>query len=406
MIIGTTSITGMLSGFIGGQLSDIYGHARLMLLSISLTSYILIVFYLTSIVNPLWLILISIFFMFIYFFLPLISDSTSFQFKKNKLKSTILIGLILLFIVFYIINKLEYRAMIVFFYALLNLLLSIATTIYTPPSQAIISQFLSQEKHNLYFQLRYTIATIAYSFGPLLVAILGITATSSAFLFAGIISTVYLLIASYGLFKITPTLQSILIQEAGLNQIIKTMYQDKRLIYIVIAGLIFFFGQAQFSAPLSLFLVQSFKDGLTIFTMLLIVNPIIVFISQPIIVWLCKDIKITYILISGSALNAIAFLVLGFYSDQLVFIVLAWVISSIGETIIYPYTGNLIDQVAPIPLRGSYFGAYTLSMLGMALGSVVGCAMVQLNMLHYLFILIGFLSVLMCFLFKATQIER
>jgi MFS family permease len=50
----------------------------------------------------------------------------------------------------------------------------------------------------------------------------------------------------------------------------------------------------------------------------------------------------------------------------------AVILLSVGECILFPLLNVLIDQMAPGHLKGSYFGAASVSGLGVAMGALLG----------------------------------
>ncbi|MOA54383.1 putative transporter [compost metagenome] len=51
---------------------------------------------------------------------------------------------------------------------------------------------------------------------------------------------------------------------------------------------------------------------------------------------------------------------------------MAVILLSVGECILFPLLNVLIDQMAPSHLKGSYFGAASMSGLGVAIGALLG----------------------------------
>jgi len=347
-LIGLSSLIGTLSAILGGQISDIIGHKRIILLSILLTSIVLILFYFVSILA-----------------LP--------------------------------------NLFLIFAYALLNILLSVFTVSFIPSSQAVISQFLPDTKHNLFFQLRYTVATVAYSLGPIVVSVWSIIATPQAFLASGIICFAYLIFLLSAFRKVKFKPYDPYEENLNFKKISGILAQDHRIIYLAIIGIIFYFSQSLFVVPFSLFLTKDFNHGLEIFTILLIINPVIVFICQPIIYWLAKNKKLVHVLMLGLTVNAAAFFLLGFAAHHVTLVIAAWIISSIAETMIYPYVNSLINAMAPPALRGSYFGFANLAILGLSIGPLVGGKMIEIHHLDYLFLATGCLSLLACVLCRKIQ---
>ena len=52
--------------------------------------------------------------------------------------------------------------------------------------------------------------------------------------------------------------------------------------------------------------------------------------------------------------------------------IVAVILLSIGECILFPLLNVLVDQMAPEHLKGSYFGAASMSGLGIAIGALLG----------------------------------
>ncbi|MGE7956182.1 MFS transporter [Pseudomonas sp. NPDC089530] len=225
------------------------------------------------------------------------------------------------------------------------------------------------------FSIKYTLTNIGYAVGPFLGAgvarlDIGLPFLLSAGLGAGFFF-IYFVWGDRGLAGAGASQQPTHFLAVG-----RLLLRDRRLVCFTLGGLLSAVVFGQFSAYLSQYLVVTTTPETTyrIISTIVATNALTVISLQYLIgrrisqehlnLWLAAGLAMFLLGLAGFAL-----------ATSLVFWVLAMVIFTVGEIIVFPAEYMFIDHIAPSHLRGMYYGAQNLSNLGAALGPVL-CGMV------------------------------
>ncbi|GAB2701354.1 MDR family MFS transporter [Paenibacillus thermoaerophilus] len=254
----------------------------------------------------------------------------------------------------------------------LNMLNGLCRSFFEPVSQALIGDLTPPDRRLRAYSLRYVAINIGVAVGPLLGAWFGLVAGRLPFVITGTVYLVYavvldLLLRRFGLKQIQGKQR----EAATIGDTIRTVGSDAALRLYLAGGLLVAVGYSQMTATLSQHLDRSFASGASLFALLMSVNAVTVVLSQmPLSRWAERRSPIAALQVGvvlyafGSAGFALA--------DSWPSMIAAMVVFTWGEVLTFPAGAWFIDRLAPEHMRGSYFGAQTLTSLGHFIGPWVG----------------------------------
>ncbi|ULT59142.1 MFS transporter [Neobacillus drentensis] len=277
-------------------------------------------------------------------------------------------------------------------FILLNAINGLSNSFFEPTSQALMADLTDKERRMKVYSLRYTAMNIGASVGPLIGAYL---ATASAKLSFAITGTTYLLYA----IVLVYFLNKLVIQNQGQHvkknvpfgdafRIIRT---DKALRYLIIGITLINMGYAQIDSNLPQVLEGKFENGVVIFSSLLSINAIMVVFLQMPISHLAEKFRLMQVMFVGSFFIGAGLIGFSFVNGW-VTAVLAMVLVTLGEILIFPSNSLMIDQLAPEHLRGTYFGAGQFRKIGNFLGPIFGGFLLSHFQGQIMFIVIAIIS--------------
>ncbi|QCJ45170.1 MFS transporter [Bacillus sp. S3] len=257
-------------------------------------------------------------------------------------------------------------------FILFNALNGLCTSFFEPTSQALMADVSSKEKRMKIYSLRYTAMNIGASVGPLIGAYL---ANTSAKLSFGITGTTYLL---YGIVLVY-FMNKLIIQpeqqqskkNVSFGDAFRIVKTDKALRYLIIGIILVNMGYVQIDSNLPQILEGSLENGVVIFSMLITINALMVVFLQMPISYVAEKFRVMQVMVVGAMFMAAG--LIGFsFVDGWVTAVLAMVLLTFGEILIFPSNSMMIDTLAPEHLRGTYFGAAQFRKIGNFLGPIFG----------------------------------
>ncbi|NQX68199.1 MFS transporter [Paenibacillus alba] len=257
-------------------------------------------------------------------------------------------------------------------FMLLNMLNGLCRSFYEPVSQALMADLTKPEKRLNVFSLRYMAINVGVAVGPLLGAFFATWSGALPFLITGIIYfiyavTLYVLLIVFGIKKIEGEKKS----PVTFGSAWRVVHSDLTFRYYILGGIIGAIGYSQVMVTLSQYLEKSFVDGVKMFAILMSVNAIVVIVMQIPLTRLAEKYTPLAAIVFGNLM--FAFGDVGFaFSHSLVWLILSMSIFTLGEILNYPAANMLIDKLAPDHMRGTYFGAQTLTNIGHFMGPWVG----------------------------------
>jgi MFS family permease len=323
IIVGSSYLSYVIGGFFGGILSDRYGKRNL--LSLSLVLYAM----------------------------------TFFAFG---MAASLISRPILLAVIFLIINLIG------------GLFRIWSETI----GQAMISDLTIPEQKVSVFSMRYTAINIGGAIGPILGTMIGFAGNMLGFYFTGVMCFLYFILFTYisrrlSISNLTYS-ENITISLAA-----KTILHDKALLYFILGGVFTWLVYIQSSTTLGQIMEQRFHDS-HLFGFILALNCMFVVCLQIPITSFCMQGKRSFpafLMKLGCILTSIGLLGFAFSGQRTLFYIVSQLIFTIGEIFILPTMSIIIDEIAPVKLRGIYFGSTGFQSLGMAIGPVLGGLLLQ-----------------------------
>lgn len=257
-------------------------------------------------------------------------------------------------------------------FMLLNMLNGLCRSFYEPVSQALMADLTEPAKRLKVFSMRYMAINVGVAVGPLLGAFFATMNGALPFLITGTIYfiyavTLYALLIAFGIKKIEGEKKS----SVTFGSALRVIRSDMTFRLYILGGIIGAIGYSQVMVTLSQYLERNFVDGVKMFAILMSVNAIVVIAMQiPLTRWAEKYTPLTAIIVGNLmfALGDVGFA----FSHSLVWLIISMGIFTLGEILNYPAANMLIDKLAPEHMRGTYFGAQTLTNIGHFIGPWVG----------------------------------
>lgn len=257
-------------------------------------------------------------------------------------------------------------------FMLLNMLNGLCRSFYEPVSQALMADLTEPAKRLKVFSMRYMAINLGVAVGPLLGAFFATMNGALPFLITGIIYfiyaiTLYALLIAFGIKKIEGEKKS----SVTFSSAVRVIRSDMTFRFYILGGIIGAIGYSQVMVTLSQYLEQSFVDGVKMFAILMSVNAIVVIAMQIPLTRLAEKYTPLVAIVIGNLMFALGDV--GFaFSHSLVWLIISMGIFTLGEILNYPAANMLIDKLAPEHMRGTYFGAQTLTNIGHFIGPWVG----------------------------------
>ncbi|WP_310597866.1 MDR family MFS transporter [Aeromonas aquatica] len=241
------------------------------------------------------------------------------------------------------------------------------------PGKALMADSLAEPKaRELALHLRYFLLNLGAAIGPLLGVSYGLSARQETFL---LLSASYLLLGLIFIlgFRLAGA-QASSTAGPGMRAVLRVLWQDRGFLLLTLANVLLMLVYAQFESPLIQYLTRAGTPEVErLIGWLVSANALTIVILQFPLLHLTANWLIKSRLQLGVAI---------FLGAQLLFAlgdtaiwwhwIVAVILLSVGECILFPLLNVLIDQMAPSHLKGSYFGAASMSGLGIAIGALLG----------------------------------
>ncbi|MFC7419396.1 MFS transporter [Iodobacter arcticus] len=317
LIVALSPFASLMGGFLGGQLSDIFGRKNLLFISLS--------------------------------FLPFV------------------------FLGFYFSAELKDAHTRIIIFAVLNTLCGFFSSLFHPVSAALMGDLSPVELRGKIYQLRYFFTNIGAALGPALGGWLGINASRDNFLYTCYFYIFYFLILSFVFFhNRNNALTLTTVKRQKFKESYTALLGDKKLQRLILGGIVFNLCYSQIESTVAQIIANNFHDGIRYFSYLLTANGIIVISFQAPIYWLSRRMGLNISLVVGCGVFSVGMFLMAFQEISIIFLFVSIFFISIGEVFVFPISTELIEQLAPDSLRGSYFGAATFRNLGLSIGPIMG----------------------------------
>ncbi|ETI67725.1 MDR family MFS transporter [Neobacillus vireti] len=258
-------------------------------------------------------------------------------------------------------------------FILLNALNGLSNSFFEPTAQALMADLTEKTKRMKVYSLRYTAMNIGASVGPLIGAYLANTSAKLSFAITGTIYLLYALVLVYFLQRLVVPLS----QEGNSKKVVsfgaafRIIKTDKALRYLIIGIILVNMGYVQIDSNLPQILEGTVENGILIFSILITINAVMVVVLQMPISHLAEKFRLMQVMVVGAVFMAAGLVCFSFVSGWATAII-AIVLLTLGEILIFPSNSMMIDQLAPEHLRGTYFGAAQFRKIGNFIGPVFG----------------------------------
>jgi MFS family permease len=257
-----------------------------------------------------------------------------------------------------------------------NAALALSSSVFAPVSKALLGDVLPEGTRVRWFSHQYLATNSGYAVGPLLGVALGLSGARTAFAAAAVVYGLYLAALALAV-RLAPALPAPAPAEDGPSAAerflgsLRAVATDRRLLWLLLAGLLLESVQLRISALLAQSLDIGFDDGTQILAAVMTANAVTVVAFQLLAArYVLRLEPVTAITAGGLLLFAG---MAGFaFSTSLWHFVIAMVVFSFGEVFIVPSEFALIDRIAPAAARGAYFGAQSFTQLGGFAGPFIG----------------------------------
>ncbi|WP_227874249.1 MDR family MFS transporter [Tumebacillus algifaecis] len=257
-------------------------------------------------------------------------------------------------------------------FLLLTALQGLCRSFYEPVGQAVLSDMTTPEQRYRVFTLRYTYNNLGWAIGPVIGAVLGMSAGAMAFLVTGMVYLGYALVMQrlFKRFDIT-NLQGERKEVVTFRKAAQTVLSDRALLLFIMGSIMGTLCYSQITTNLAHHVNMQFAEGVTLFAMLLTVNAVVVVLVQlPLSAWAEKRTPLETIWI-GNLLYAAGNI--GFaFAQGVGMMIAAMVIFTLGEVLCFPAGSILLDRLAPAEMRGTYFGTQNFKYFGTSIGPWLG----------------------------------
>jgi MFS family permease len=341
-IIGCQPFSGCISGFFGGYFSDHFDRIQLIILSLLISTTVYFGFYFTAALN----------------------------FRETDK--------VILFCIFNLINGLS-------------------SSIYSPISQAIISDLTSPDNKVKSLQMRYMCLNTGAAIGPVIGAYAGVASGEYAFFLTAILYAIFSTIFWLGLKNKIP-MKSKVSEKIKVLSSIKLLIQDRKFTIFIISSIFFTAAYSQIESNLSLVIKSSFTNGIIFFSWMLSLNAAAVVIMQPPVYWFVRNLTPKKVVFIGSLIFSITCMMAFSLHPSKSLYVFFILLITLGEVLVIPTQSVITDSLAPAGKQGLYFGASTLRQLGYGIGPILGGLTLQIFSGHFIFLLMFILVILSSFL--------
>jgi len=259
-----------------------------------------------------------------------------------------------------------------------TLLQALARPMVEDPGRALMTDMVDdREVKDMALHVRYFALNVGAALGPILGAAMGLTGEQTTFLLLAGIYGIYF-VAALAVFNIERPLKgSAMAANFTLANVIGVLRRDTAFMLFVLASLLCSIGYGQIDAGLIQYLQQqSVADLATLYALLIGINAGTIVLFQFPLLKLTARVSPFLRAMMGVALFAAGFFGFGLVPIEPAHgLMIAMFILSLGEAILFPTMNIIIDRLAVPEMKGSYFGAFSLSVFGFALAPLVGGAL-------------------------------
>ena len=330
LIVGLNPATGMIMGFYGGYLSDLWGRRGILLASILLCSLS-------------------------YF---------SFTYATQ-----------------------------IWHFALANLILGASYGALQTSLRALVSDLTHPHKRPTAFRLHYFAINVGASVGPLVGAKLLLSHSSAGFLITGTLFLIYFItFIIFDKFTVNPTYEETR-SNFSLKECVGILKSDTAFLLFICGSLLMSLTYSQIDTLLPQYLRNLMNDeGIKVFAWLLAANSITVMLGLYPATWATKKFGPLNAVIWGQVIMSVGFAAMSFVGTSPLLLILCMIFLTIGEIFAFSNWSIVVDSYAKNGLKGSYFGASGFGLIGNSIGPLLGGVFYQSGGAYFAFNFLAFIS--------------
>lgn len=281
---------------------------------------------------------------------------------------------------------------------------AISRSLVETTGKALLTDVIKkQESKELALHIRYFAINLGAAFGPIIGVSISFTGEQNTFY---IVSLVYLIsfFIACSIFEIKKY-KTAISSTKSFNALFSILKQDHSFLIFIFANAITFTCFIQIDAGLLQYLrIYNFDNVVKLYANVLLINGLTIVILQFPLIKLLKRVPALFKAILSGFLFIISFVILAnTQNNDSNSVMLAIMILSIGEVILFPTINILIDKMAPNNLKGSYFGIAEFAVLGVAAGPLLGGYLLEHYSSFTYWITMAFLSFIAMILFYIAK---
>lgn len=264
-------------------------------------------------------------------------------------------------------------------FAIGAMMVGMSRSMLETPARAMISDLLEDKNlRDLAHHVRYYMVNVGASMGPILGLYLGFTGAQTTFWFVALTYAIYGLGFLY-VFHLVKDNHIPPKSELNFKQTLSVLKQDRSFLLLIMANMLVMYSYMHQETSLVQHLNQLGDRVVDVYTPMILINGGIIILFQFPLLKLMSSWSLTHRAYFGLTGFAVAFIMYGF--TPLDAPVIWWyagaAVLAFGEVVLFPTFNLFIDRAAPVHLRGSYFGAGSLSAIGVSLSPLIGGIVLQ-----------------------------
>jgi len=258
---------------------------------------------------------------------------------------------------------------------LLSALNGVVRTMFQPASRAMMADLTPPSRLATVFAMNYWAINVGAAIGPILGAYFGTVATGVTFYVTAIVDMFYAIVIFLVFPESKPVVSEIhpALPKFSFRRALRVVATDKAFLVFLLAGMLGGVGYAQIETTLPQVMAQSMSaaQASKLFSLVLASNAIEVVLLQVFLAKLSSRLGIVRAMMLGQILFTLGYMgisvshVLGTY-------LLSMFVLTLGEIINFPVLSQYTTLLADEDLRGTYFGASSVSGLSFFLGPWLG----------------------------------
>jgi len=259
---------------------------------------------------------------------------------------------------------------------------------------------ISVEQRRIFFSLRFMVSNGAAAIGPIIGAYFALTNSFLAFKITGILYFALSVLASFFLRDTNKKEQLSCSKKIVIfRDVINILLQDGALRILLLISTIILSVYSQIDSTLAQYLHAELSNGVSVYSLLLIINAIICVMFQLIVSKMTKNLDDHMVCIFSMVLFVIAYAIIAFFLSVSALIV-SIIIMTLAEIIVIPLNDLLLSRIAPANRIGTYYGIAGAAMLGFGIGPTVGGFIYEYLNAKILFLICSGFCLLVMFLYK------